>query len=228
MLLLLPRMLCLLVCWLRLRLLLHCWRRCCPLCLLCWLLLLLPANQPAAPWCAYRILATGGSSTVAQAALRSAAGVAGLPTACRLLPYTASHTLCPHPLPAQLPLPAFPHSCEPALTAPQPTYLPTLPHLSPPHLPPAVNYRLRNDHLIKLSISHALAQSSKLSVYEDRVTEIVESTKNLPETLAATGEVRWDGWDGWACGARGWLAGEALGSMRAARNALRLSCNSRR
>lgn len=53
----------------------------------------------------------------------------------------------------------------------------------------AVNYRLRNDHLIKLSISHALAQSAKLSVYEERVMEIVESTKDLPETLAATGEV---------------------------------------
>ncbi|PSC74837.1 Sporulation RMD1 [Micractinium conductrix] len=52
-----------------------------------------------------------------------------------------------------------------------------------------INYRLRNDHLIKLSISHALAQSAKLSVYEERVIEIVESTKDLPETLAATGEV---------------------------------------
>jgi uncharacterized Rmd1/YagE family protein len=52
-----------------------------------------------------------------------------------------------------------------------------------------INYRLRNDHLIKLSISHALAQSAKLSVYEGRVIEIVENTKDLPETLAATGEV---------------------------------------
>ncbi|EFN59105.1 hypothetical protein CHLNCDRAFT_137893 [Chlorella variabilis] len=52
-----------------------------------------------------------------------------------------------------------------------------------------INYRLRNDHLIKLSISHALAQSAKLSVYEERVIEIVENTKDLPETLAATGEV---------------------------------------
>ena len=63
---------------------------------------------------------------------------------------------------------------------------------APPPLPP-VNYRLRNDHLIKLSISHALAQSAKLSVYEERVIEIVESTKDLPETLAATGEVRGQG-----------------------------------
>ena len=71
----------------------------------------------------------------------------------------------------------------PPLTAP-------LPSRPPPACPPAaVNYRLHNDHLIKLSISHALAQSAKLSVYEERVIEIVESTKDLPETLAATGEV---------------------------------------
>lgn len=63
--------------------------------------------------------------------------------------------------------------------------LPTLPFRN------AVNYRLRNDHLIKLSISHALAQSAKLSVYEERVMEIVENTKDLPETLAATGEASW-------------------------------------
>jgi uncharacterized Rmd1/YagE family protein len=55
---------------------------------------------------------------------------------------------------------------------------------------PAVNYRLANDHMIKLSISSALAQSTKLTVYEQRVMEIVESTKDLPEILATTGEVR--------------------------------------
>lgn len=53
-----------------------------------------------------------------------------------------------------------------------------------------INYRLANDHLIKLSISHALAQSTKLSVYEERVMEIVESTKDLPEILATTGRVK--------------------------------------
>lgn len=55
--------------------------------------------------------------------------------------------------------------------------------------PAVVNYRLASDHLIKLSISHALAQSTKLSVYEQRVMEIVESTKDLPEILATTGKV---------------------------------------
>lgn len=53
-----------------------------------------------------------------------------------------------------------------------------------------INYRLANDPTIKLSISHALAQSTKLSVYEARVMEIVECTKDLPEILATTGKVK--------------------------------------
>lgn len=69
---------------------------------------------------------------------------------------------------------------------------PSLPLSLSASVPPAVNLRLRSDHLIKLSISHALAQSAKLSVYEERVIQIVESTKDLPEALAATGEVRCD------------------------------------
>ena len=71
-----------------------------------------------------------------------------------------------------------------------PLLLPPTPASAPLPFNPAVNLRLRNDHLIKLSISHALAQSAKLSVYEERVIEIVESTKDLPEALAATGKVR--------------------------------------
>lgn len=41
--------------------------------------------------------------------------------------------------------------------------------------------------MIKLSISHALSQSTKLCVFEERVIEIVASTKDLPEILASTG-----------------------------------------
>lgn len=52
-----------------------------------------------------------------------------------------------------------------------------------------INYRSAGDHLIKLSISHALAQSTKLSVYEERVVAIVEQTRDLPERLATTGRV---------------------------------------
>ena len=43
------------------------------------------------------------------------------------------------------------------------------------------------DHSIKLSISYALSQSTKLCVYEERVLDIVQSTKDLPESLAETG-----------------------------------------
>lgn len=52
-----------------------------------------------------------------------------------------------------------------------------------------ISYRLAGDHLLKLSISHALAQSTKLTVYEQRVVEIVEETRDLPELLASTGQV---------------------------------------
>lgn len=52
-----------------------------------------------------------------------------------------------------------------------------------------INYRYSNDHLVKLSVSHALAQSTKLSVYEYRVVAIVDETKDLPEVLASTGKV---------------------------------------
>lgn len=40
---------------------------------------------------------------------------------------------------------------------------------------------------MKLSISHALSQSTKLCVFEERVLEIVQTTKDLPEALATTG-----------------------------------------
>ena len=53
-----------------------------------------------------------------------------------------------------------------------------------------INYRHAGDHLLKMSVSHALAQSTKLSVYEYRVVAIVEETKDLPEILASSGKVK--------------------------------------
>jgi uncharacterized Rmd1/YagE family protein len=50
-----------------------------------------------------------------------------------------------------------------------------------------IDRRFAHDHIIKLSISHGLSQSTKLCVSEDRVMEIVQSTKDLPELLASTG-----------------------------------------
>lgn len=49
---------------------------------------------------------------------------------------------------------------------------------------------LREDHIfIKLSISHALAQSVKLSVFEERLEDAITSTQPIPELLAITGKV---------------------------------------
>lgn len=42
---------------------------------------------------------------------------------------------------------------------------------------------------VKLAISYALAQSTKLSLHERRVAEMVLETKHLPESLARTGKV---------------------------------------
>jgi len=42
---------------------------------------------------------------------------------------------------------------------------------------------------IKLAISYALAQSTKLSLHERRVTDMVLETKHLPESLARSGKV---------------------------------------
>jgi uncharacterized Rmd1/YagE family protein len=40
-----------------------------------------------------------------------------------------------------------------------------------------------------MAISHALAQSTKLAVYEERLQGIVQRTAHLPEMLATTGKV---------------------------------------
>ncbi len=44
---------------------------------------------------------------------------------------------------------------------------------------------------MKLAISYALAQSTKLSVHEKRVTDIVLETKNLPEVRHVHRSVVW-------------------------------------
>lgn len=42
------------------------------------------------------------------------------------------------------------------------------------------------DPQVKLAISYALSQSTKLSLYEKRVMEMVEETRHLPEALVRT------------------------------------------
>ncbi|KAL9116118.1 MAG: hypothetical protein Q9227_000487 [Pyrenula ochraceoflavens] len=45
------------------------------------------------------------------------------------------------------------------------------------------------DHMIKLAISHAIAQSTKLSHFEETMRTQMEDAKHVPRRLAATGEL---------------------------------------
>lgn len=45
------------------------------------------------------------------------------------------------------------------------------------------------DHMIKLAISHAIAQSTKLSFFEETMATQMEEAKDVPKRLALTGEL---------------------------------------
>lgn len=45
------------------------------------------------------------------------------------------------------------------------------------------------DHLIKLTMSHAIAQSTKLSRFESRISPVLHSVSKLPKRLALTGKL---------------------------------------
>lgn len=45
------------------------------------------------------------------------------------------------------------------------------------------------DHMIKLAISHAIAQSTKLSFFEEKMASQMEEAKDVPGRLAKTGEL---------------------------------------
>lgn len=49
---------------------------------------------------------------------------------------------------------------------------------------------LKTDHhMIKLTISHAISQSTKLSLYEWQMDNTIERTKHIPKMLAQTGRL---------------------------------------
>jgi hypothetical protein len=50
--------------------------------------------------------------------------------------------------------------------------------------------RFDGDGLAQLAVSHALAQSTKLSVFESRITRLAEASAHIPTALAAAGEIR--------------------------------------
>jgi uncharacterized Rmd1/YagE family protein len=47
----------------------------------------------------------------------------------------------------------------------------------------------RSDHMVKLTISHAIAQSTKLCLFEERMSETMLGAQHVPKTLALTGEL---------------------------------------
>ena len=46
-----------------------------------------------------------------------------------------------------------------------------------------------SDHMVKLTISHAIAQSTKLCFFEERMSETMLEAQHVPKTLALTGEL---------------------------------------
>ncbi|KKA29963.1 hypothetical protein TD95_003779 [Thielaviopsis punctulata] len=46
-----------------------------------------------------------------------------------------------------------------------------------------------SDHMIKLTISHAIAQSTKLCYFEERMTQTLSATQSIPKELAKTGQL---------------------------------------
>ncbi|EXJ72530.1 uncharacterized protein A1O5_03676 [Cladophialophora psammophila CBS 110553] len=52
-----------------------------------------------------------------------------------------------------------------------------------------ISLREPRNHMIKLAISHALSQSVKTSLFEDLVSETIETTAPLPALIAQTGSV---------------------------------------
>lgn len=47
----------------------------------------------------------------------------------------------------------------------------------------------RSDHMIKLTISHAIAQSTRLCFFEEKLNETMLDAQHVPKTLALTGEL---------------------------------------
>ncbi|CDO57655.1 similar to Saccharomyces cerevisiae YDL001W RMD1 Cytoplasmic protein required for sporulation [Geotrichum candidum] len=52
-----------------------------------------------------------------------------------------------------------------------------------------ITLRDGSNYMVKLSISHALAQSVKISLFEELVDNTIEDTQDLPEEVALTGKI---------------------------------------
>jgi uncharacterized Rmd1/YagE family protein len=47
----------------------------------------------------------------------------------------------------------------------------------------------RSDHMVKLTISHAIAQSTKLCYFEERMAVTMTSAHGVPQNMALTGQL---------------------------------------
>ncbi|CCA72041.1 related to RMD1-Protein required for Meiotic Division [Serendipita indica DSM 11827] len=52
-----------------------------------------------------------------------------------------------------------------------------------------ITLRKGSSYMTKLSLSHALAQSAKISLFEDRIAATIAETKNIPDMIAETGAI---------------------------------------
>ncbi|KAI9138477.1 hypothetical protein BKA69DRAFT_1031423 [Paraphysoderma sedebokerense] len=65
----------------------------------------------------------------------------------------------------------------------------TLPNYQPRIYNDMITLKTGN-HMVKLTISHALSQSVKLTLYEGKIDDSLDETKHLPRLLAARGDVK--------------------------------------
>jgi uncharacterized Rmd1/YagE family protein len=54
---------------------------------------------------------------------------------------------------------------------------------------PTSGHALRLTDRTKLSLSHALAQSVKISLFEELISSTIEQTKDIPRSLSETGKI---------------------------------------
>ncbi|KAG1900411.1 DUF155-domain-containing protein [Suillus fuscotomentosus] len=52
-----------------------------------------------------------------------------------------------------------------------------------------ITLRKGSGYMTKLSLSHALSQSVKISLFEELISNTIEDTKDIPETLSETGKI---------------------------------------
>jgi len=52
-----------------------------------------------------------------------------------------------------------------------------------------ITLRKGSSYMTKLSLSHALAQSVKISLFESLISTTIEETKDIPETISETGKI---------------------------------------